>query len=201
MSNEFGWADLLANTPEGIVAGERAGGRALLADAKLPFKGLHSPELRASLEALGFQFGAECGGRSTDTGASMYIECKLPQGWRKGSDPNDYYGRSSYLFDEQGRKRASMFTKETSYDRYASITFLRRYTVKDLYVNKDGEEVEYRESTDIRVVLADGGVPFQKQSTVPRDGYKALETRHTEARAALLKLYPQADDPFAYWAD
>jgi hypothetical protein len=122
------WSDIFANTPEGTVAGERAGGWALVMEDKLPFKGLHTPELRAPLEALGFVFGAECGGRSTDSGKSMYIECKLPEGWRKGSDPDDPYGRGSYLFDEQGRKRASMFTKETSYDRYASISF---YDVKD----------------------------------------------------------------------
>jgi len=72
-------ADLFANTPEGIVAGERRGGRALVMEDKLPFKGLHTPELRAPLEALGFQFGEECGGRGSD-GASMYIECKLPEG-------------------------------------------------------------------------------------------------------------------------
>lgn len=121
---ENGIAGLIQGTPEGIVASERAGGQALVMDAKLPLNGLAA--YRERLEAEGFQFGEECGGRSND-GTSMYIECKLPDGWKKGSDPNDPYGRGSYLFDPQGRKRASMFVKETSYDRYASISFGRHW--------------------------------------------------------------------------
>lgn len=113
-------AGIAANMPSGIESGERAGGRALVMDAKLPLNGLAA--CREKMEAEGFQFGEECGGRSND-GTSMYIECKLPDGWKKGSDPDDPYGRGSYLFDPQGRKRASMFVKETSYDRYASISF------------------------------------------------------------------------------
>lgn len=193
------WADLLANTPEGTVAGERAGGRALVMDDKLPLRGIEAPETRGALEALGFQFGEETGGKSTDTGKSMYIECKLPEGWRKGADPNDYYGRGSYLFDSQGRKRASMFTKETSYDRYASISFVRRYTTKDLYVNPDGEEVDYGASTHIRVVLADNGTPFKEIGTCERDDYKACQKLRERGDKELLKAHPQAHDAFAYW--
>lgn len=115
-------AGIAANTPAGIVAGERAGGRAMVMDDKLPLNGLAA--YRERLEAEGFQFGEECGGRSND-GTSMYIECKLPEGWTKGAEPSDPYGRGAYIFDPQGRKRASIFVKETSYDRYASISFGR----------------------------------------------------------------------------
>lgn len=59
--SRYGWEDVLANTPEGIIAGERAGGRALVMDDKLPLRGIHAPETRAALEALGFEFGEETG--------------------------------------------------------------------------------------------------------------------------------------------
>ena len=108
------------STPRGIVAGERAAGKAMVMDAKLPLNGI--APVREQLESLGFQFGEECGGRGND-GTSMYIECKLPEGWRKGHDDDDPYGRCSFVFNVAGEKVATIFVKETSYDRYASISF------------------------------------------------------------------------------
>lgn len=193
------WADLFANTPGGIVAGERVGGRALVMDDKLPLRGIHDKETRAKLEAIGFQFGEETGGTSTDSGMSMYIECKLPDAWRRGADPDDHYGRGSYLFDPQGRKRASMFTKETSYDRYASISLLRRYGVKDVYVDASGSEADFNKATHIQIVLTDCDNPFKLYGKSERDDYPTNERLRKEAWKELAALYPNVDDPFAYW--
>lgn len=188
-------ADIFANTPEGIVAGERAGGRALVREDKLPFKGVNG--YQAKFEALGFTFGTTIG-QSTD-GGPMYIECSLPEGWRKGSDPNDYYGRGSYLFDPQGRKRASMFTKETSYDRYATLSLYRRYKVHDLYVDEKGAKADYGAATHVRVVLADSEEEFKLIGQCAKGDHSTQNSLRERARTELLKTYPEADDPFAYW--
>lgn len=92
-----------------------------------------------------------------------------------------------------------MFTKETSYDRYASISLKRRYGTADLYVDDAGNEADFNNATKIQVALTDASKPFKVCGAVSRDDYTAKDKLREQARAELLTAYPQADDPFAYW--
>ena len=47
----------------------------------------------------------------------------LPAGWRNVKNPDDPYGRSTDIFDEQNRKVGGTFLKDTPYDRVGYTTF------------------------------------------------------------------------------
>lgn len=90
-----------------IGAQERAGQSQLVHSDRLPTK-LHSP--RAEFEALGFTFG------EPDPRDPMFAPATLPDGWkREGSD----HAMWSYIVDQHGRRRASIFYKAAFYDRDA----------------------------------------------------------------------------------
>ncbi len=211
MKKEFTLADIFTNTPEGIVAGERAGGRAMAAEDRLPFSGIN--KYREQLEAIGFVFGQECGGKSTDTGHSMYIECRLPEGWRKDQDPDDPYGRTVYLFDDKNRKRASIFVKETSYDRYASISFIWRYQLTELQCDESGKDVGYSapNRSHCQLAFTDQGEVIERYGPLYLDPLKIRERDQKlqafqdeealkeEAAQELERRFPDYNDPFAYW--
>ena len=72
-------------------------------------------EARAEFEALGFTFG------EPDAGDPMFRPATLPAGWqRKGSD----HAMWSYIIDEHGRDRISIFYKAAFYDRDAFMSLV-----------------------------------------------------------------------------
>ncbi len=209
MSDKIDFVDVFKYTPEGIVASERAGGRATAKEEKLPRQALKH---REKLEALGFVFGEELGPMSTDNTGLMFVACKLPEGWAKKQDPNDPYGRGVYVFDDKGRKRASIFVKLAGYDNYCSISFLRRYEVEELQCDAEGNVVGHcGDPTHSRYALVDQRTPFEIIGELlphPKwreDREEAERRSDTIGRAGeatgqrLLELYPEAHDPFAYW--
>lgn len=75
----------------------------------------------ADFEALGFVFG------DADRSDPMFREATLPAGWkREGSDHSMW----SYIIDEQGRRRVSIFYKAAFYDRSAHIGIQHSPTTK-----------------------------------------------------------------------
>lgn len=201
--------DLFRYTPEGIVASERAGGRATATEDKLPRQALQHKE---KLEALGFVFGEELGPMSTDNTGLMFVACKPPEGWEKRQDPEDPYGRGVYLFDAKGRKRASIFVKLAGYDNYCSISFLRRYGVEELQCDAEGNVVGYSgDPTHVRYALADQRAVFETHGDLlpnpnwreDRDEAKrrsdARDTARDAAYVRLAELHPDYADPFAHW--
>ena len=103
---------MVTGSPSTFIEGqERAGQHQLVNSDRLPTKILHSEQ--AEFEAVGFTFG------EPDERDPMFRPATLPPGWtREGSD----HARGSYLLDELGRKRVSIFYKAAFYDRSAHMT-------------------------------------------------------------------------------
>lgn len=88
-----------------ITGMEADGQRQLVASEQMP-----TDAPTEQLEALGFTFGPP------DEHDPMFRPATLPEGWtRQGSD----HAMWSYILDEQGRKRVSIFYKAAFYDRSA----------------------------------------------------------------------------------
>jgi len=69
----------------------------------------------AEFEVLGFVFG------EVDPGDALFRQATLPAGWKRdGSD----HAMWSYILDEQGRKRVSIFYKAAFYDRCAFMSLI-----------------------------------------------------------------------------
>ena len=66
----------------------------------------------------------------------LYIQVKLPKGWRTEHDGGGYW---QYLLDNKGRKRGSFFKKETWYERDAFFCFKRRYDISYFKADYDKE--------------------------------------------------------------
>jgi hypothetical protein len=107
----------MALLAEGMVTGspssfierqERDGQRQLVSFDRLPTDRDGTPD--EEWLALGFTFG------EPDPGDDLFCPATLPPGWkREGSD----HAMWSYLLDEHGRKRVSIFYKAAFYDRRA----------------------------------------------------------------------------------
>jgi hypothetical protein len=115
--------------PSAIEEMEREGKAQLLNSDRLPvkFNVFHQSqaEARAEFEALGFTFG------EPDASDPMFRPATLPEGWsRKGSD----HAMWSYLVDELGRERVSIFYKAAFYDRdaFMSLVALGWYVTKSV---------------------------------------------------------------------
>lgn len=93
---------------EAIYLQERLGQRAFLASDTIPTRGPDDGQL----VALGFELG------DVVEGDPMFRYAKLPEGWtREGSDHDMW----SYILDERGRSRCSVFYKAAFYDRSANM--------------------------------------------------------------------------------
>lgn len=94
----------------GYIEGmERDGQRQLVNSTDLPTKGYDVKEF----EAVGFTFGPP------HTSDPMFRPATLPEGWkREGSD----HAMWSYILDQHGRRRVSIFYKAAWYDRDANMS-------------------------------------------------------------------------------
>lgn len=105
---EFGNA-MAALLPGGIERQEAEGQRTFVASDSLPVDGIDAKK-QAELEAMGFVFG--------DLMDGLFIECKLPPGWKKVATNHSMW---SELVDDQGKEQAMIFYKAAFYDRKAFI--------------------------------------------------------------------------------
>ena len=111
---------LVTGSASSFIEGqERDGQRQLLVSDRLPVKinTFHQSqaEAQAEFEALGFTFS------NPDPGDPMFRPATFPEGWkRKGSD----HAMWSYLVDEHGRNRVSIFYKAAFYDRDAFMALV-----------------------------------------------------------------------------
>ncbi|GAA3751590.1 hypothetical protein [Micromonospora maritima] len=118
------WGD-----PGRYIEEQEAAGQAQLVNSdRLPTKfndwDLKDPQ--KAYEDLGFIFGP------VDAGDPMFRQAQLPKGWkRQGSDHSMW----SYLVDELGRKRVSIFYKAAFYDRdaFMSLTSVGNYAYDVLH--------------------------------------------------------------------
>ena len=102
------FAGMLGGSERYITDMEADGQRQIVASTTLPTKSNHSTD--EEYVALGFTFGAVV------AGDPMFREATLPDGWkREGSE----HAMWSYIVDERGVRRVSIFYKAAFYDRDA----------------------------------------------------------------------------------
>jgi hypothetical protein len=207
---------------EGIVVGpgraienmEARGQSQLVASSQLPYSGIYvlkterpgetmslvtpvyandPPERRAAatVDPVWEKMGIVI--RSITAGDPLFVDVTLPAGWKIVPMPDP---RGSHLVDTNGRHRASIFYKAASYDRYASINVLRRFTVNTIYEQDprgtrlgvfDGETLIFRTEK-----VAESG-------SFSEDEMAAREKNRTVAFAWLKERWPDHDNPLAYW--
>lgn len=88
---------------------EKAGQRQLVNSDRLPAQ---MDGGREPFEALGFTFG------EPDPRNPLFAPATLPAGWTRQAADHDMW---SYLLDEHGRRRVSIFYKAAFYDRRATM--------------------------------------------------------------------------------
>lgn len=168
---------LTAATPGGIEAQEAAGQATFVASATLP-KDLGRNCTRELLESWGFKFGQDAD--------DIFVSVTLPPGWKKQASDHAMW---SYLLDEKGRKRASIFYKAAFYDRRAGMHLDTRYHL-DPYI--DGSDKDH-----YRIAAFDGKTEIKDFGEYARADYS--DTLRKEAEAWMAETYPQWMDPTAYW--
>lgn len=101
---------------------ERRGQQQLVHSDRLPTR-LNGP--REDYEAVGFRFG------DPDPSDPMFMPATLPDGWKREGSSHAMW---SYLVDEHGRRRASIFYKAAFYDRdaFMSLTTVYGYAAEQM---------------------------------------------------------------------
>lgn len=138
--------------PKFIEAQEAQGQRELVKSSLLPADITD----RESFERLGFTFGEPV------PGDSLFVNAALPPGWtRQGSD----HAMWSYLLDDKGRRRVSVFYKAAFYDRDARMRLDQRYGV--------GRDYDAPENVSVvRVKDHDGTVIWESERITTPEGQR-----------------------------
>ena len=165
-----------------IEAQEAQGQRELVRSSVLPAEIAD----RASFERLGFTFGEPV------PGDSLFLNATMPPGWTKeGSD----HAMWSYLVDDKGRRRASVFYKAACYDRDARMGLSRRYNV--------GRDYDAPENVSVvRVKDHDGTVLWESERVTIPAGEKRWNTDdrlEAQAHEWLTANRPAWRDVVAAW--
>ncbi|WP_327587074.1 hypothetical protein OHA25_08685 [Nonomuraea sp. NBC_00507] len=119
MSSPTNWnlgdpADALLLLAAGVEELEAAGGQQLLHSSVIPTELYGGTD--EDLAALGFELG------DVVDGDPLFRHATLPPGWTRRLEERD--PRGSYLVDERGRDRFSIFYKAAPYDRKASMALV-----------------------------------------------------------------------------
>ncbi len=175
--------------PQAIQAQEERGSAQLVKSDVLP-KG--DQRDRAAMESIGIKLGEDV------PGDPLFIYAELPDGWekRRGDDGDD--PRGSYLYDDQGRKRASIFYKAASYDRKADISVLRRYQIEQDYNVADKDDTAVFTVTDYTGVIHTMGSVTLAEKWSP-ERYEQEDEARAAARQWMDDNYPDWGNPAAYW--
>ena len=165
-----------------IEAQEVQGQRELVRSSVLPAEFRH----RAAFERLGFTFGEPV------AGDSLFVNATLPPGWtRQGSD----HAMWSYLLDDKGRRRVSVFYKAAFYDRDARMSLDQRYKI--------GRDYDAPENVSVvRVKDHDGTVLWESERVTIPAGEKRWNTDdrlEAQAHEWLTANRPAWRDVIAAW--
>jgi len=186
---------IVSETPGGIEAQEARGQRDFVASTALP-RDCNGCS-REQFEKVGIVFG--------DTVDDLFIEARLPQGWRKVQTAHSMWSK---LVDAQGRERASIFYKAAFYDRSAHIGISRRYSYSVRPVN--GYDAQNYKKDEWACVVTDCDATIRElqriepePQTNDRDTWLAWYDKKDKLRSAgrawLDANYPEWRDPTAYW--
>ena len=193
---------IIASTPGGIEAQEAQGQQDFVANETLPIKFNYCT--REQIEAMGIVYG--------DPVDDLFVEVTLPDGWHKQPTGHSMW---SYLLDDQGRKRASIFYKAAFYDRRAFIDISRRYSCSTVPV-LGYDDPDYRAGEwHCTVTDHDDAILWTSKTVGPEPPYSHggdeksrskwlawVESKNALAltgREWLDENYPDWQDPLAYW--
>jgi hypothetical protein len=155
-----------------ITGMERSGQVQLVNSSRLPTERYGSDE---DWRALGFTFGPP------DPADSLFCDATLPPGWSKAAGE---HSMGSYICDERGIQRVSVFYKAAFYDRKASMSLLNvGYDLASKVAYGDGEVVlpaEWSLLTDAE--QADFVASLEGTAA---DAYSATRPSGVRAKAAL----------------
>ena len=144
---------------------EAAGQTQIVNSDVLPVKILHCK--KEDFIQLGFIFD------KPDPDDLIFCKATLPAGWsREGSD----HAMWSYIIDEKGRKRVSVFYKAAFYDRHSHMSLNRRYGTR-------------HDDAGIAVIDCDKEIHFIQGGS------------YEDAEAYLNAHYPEWRNYMAYWDD
>lgn len=203
---------MTGSVSEAVDMQEAAGSKDLLCNDVLPIKGTLTPGVRSvdiskiktELESIGFLFG--------EMEDDIFVKVKLPDGWYKESQSNYW----SYLFDDKGRCRASIFYKAAFYDRSAHINWIGRYST--VVLTHDNLKLYYDEALKradagtlkIKGCIVDGYDGHKETFNIvwetdvcavqPKD-YDTEQLLEIDSADQLSGLYPEFKNPFAYWGE
>lgn len=176
--------------PGGIEAQESAGQVMTNLQQTLPID-LNGTCTRADLESLGFVFG--------EPQDELFVYCQFPAGWRKQASEAS---RHSYLLDDKGRKRGSIFYKAAFYDRRADMALLRRYAVTLFNAcDERGNAVDESQSpaTHAHTLITDDGAPLHEIGIRARRDWDTAHAHEKDGQAWLEEHFPDWRNPLAYW--
>lgn len=168
-----------------------AGQRSFLRSDTLPRKinqGIEKFDEIKILESFGVKFL----GPVKDDRLFQYIE--LPVGWTRISDEHPLW---SYLVDENGRQRVTIFYKPDLHDRDAFMSVDRRFRYSFDFDLFKAEKVAVAHVFDGETVI------YSTDRLVPTEGQERYEVREIVEKKALDWLnenYPDWKNPGAYWS-
>lgn len=173
---------IVAATPGGIEAQEKVG-QALLALKfnQLPKEYIYWRGVGTWQEAmgrLGFKFGSDVD--------DIFVSITPPKGWTLR--PSDH-SMWSYIHDEQGRKRGSVFYKAAFYDRCAHFSLSTRYQGGGDYRGR--QRFSCARDTATGTVLIEYG---------PTEDFKQLEQEDRAILKWLDDALPDWRNVEAYWS-
>jgi hypothetical protein len=142
----------------------------------------------------------------------LFFSVKLPDKWEMKTRESSY---GTYLVDEKGRERVSIFYKAAFYDRRAYADITRRFRIStkhefeldwskacNLSKNEfDKLRRKEEESLTFGIVLDGENVIFETkhEKKFSEKSWKQVEKFNKICRKYLDKNYPDWENPFAYW--
>ncbi|HEX8568190.1 MAG TPA: hypothetical protein VF648_21295 [Pyrinomonadaceae bacterium] len=198
---------IAASTPGGIERQEALGQREFVASSKFP---------RRISGATREQLEDHWGVKFCDDIDDLFVSVELPEGWKLEATDHSMHNR---LLDDKSRVRASIFYKAAFYDRDASLTVNRRFSIHTITWLSGDKRPEGLDSYEIKNITPVYSIVKDCEQEIFRttesfftekydsenhwEWWKSWENlekqKRAEAAAFLEKDYPDWENLFAYW--
>lgn len=185
---------IVASTPGGIEAQEKAGQQSFVNSSTLPIVGTSTPDQINQLTRMGIVLGSPVD--------DLFRNVTLPAGWTKKVTDHDMWSK---LLDEKGRERAHIFYKAAFYDRSATFSLSRRFLVESYTNCTETGDILDRSNPNSEfygIYVSDCGVPTKFFGAFPSN-YKQRagldEKFRNTATKWLEENYPDYQDAEKYW--
>lgn len=216
INHAAGFAMLGLNPDIATLRQEEMGQRDFINSVQMPIKTNPNSGLSFAVDVytrLGFKFLVTKESEVLDPkdDDDLFMDVVLPDGWRKEGSRHAMW---SYVFDDKGRERMSVFYKGSSHDRSAFINVNPRYRAGVETVLPQGEKREdwyYKSQSHLPQYgyIKDGGVVIWQTGVMtptvgaeyntPGNYLNDFSFLGNAAKLKLNALFPKNEDPFAYW--